>query len=671
MCPVRVEQAARIDAHACVVQPPRPLPPPLLLLLLLLLLLVHSQHSRTCTCTHLLSVCLHTYDAATPHTRRFSDAAAECTKALALAPASAKALQRRARSLEMQGLYKQALADIQAVNRSDAATTESRDAERRIKDALAGRRPAGLGAGLGPAAANGGGAAAAAAAAAAAQRRAQAAPVAAKATLDGDTRLVTVGPATSYALLLEQLRAAFPNAGPMAVSYTDAAGASVQIASKADVRAAVAAAAAAGRPLRLALTAGGAAPPAPPAEEVEELEAMRRRQEDLLRQIEAAHAEQRRKEQQAQAQAQQQPTVAVTPSGRTVAVDEWLIDFANVFRDVTGLDADRHIEAHNDGWDRTTAAMAPDVPRAAAAAEFDVASERFREVTCAGLLNWGHVSVCRARRAVDAAAAAGGALTDAAADEAAAHLSEAEARFREALRLHPLNFDALCALGALEFERAKLTARLAIAPVAPAAAAAAAAAAAQGNGSAAAAASPVQAALKEALGKLKAPAVEAARADLARASEWFAQAAAAGRDADAKRRAEDEEAAKAEGADAPPPEAADGAATFAAQALISEGNVLYEASQMLAAVGAADWRAVLDAATAKFREARCSEDDVRAALRNHTHAAELGLEEEDAKEAAAAAPAESSASSASAPKAKGLPSLDKGGKKGGGKKGGK
>ncbi|KIY95021.1 import receptor subunit TOM70 [Monoraphidium neglectum] len=49
--------------------------------------------------------------------KRFKDAAKECTSALELNPSSAKALQRRARSLEQQGLYKQALADIQAVNR--------------------------------------------------------------------------------------------------------------------------------------------------------------------------------------------------------------------------------------------------------------------------------------------------------------------------------------------------------------------------------------------------------------------------------------------------------------------------------------------------------------------------------------------------------------------------
>lgn len=58
------------------------------------------------------------------HARRFKDAARECGNALQLAPNSAKALQRRSRSLEQQGLFKQALSDIQAVNRWGAAAED-------------------------------------------------------------------------------------------------------------------------------------------------------------------------------------------------------------------------------------------------------------------------------------------------------------------------------------------------------------------------------------------------------------------------------------------------------------------------------------------------------------------------------------------------------------------
>ena len=48
------------------------------------------------------------------------------------------------------------------------------------------------------------------------------------------------------------------------------------------------------------------------------------------------------------------------------------------------------------------------------------------------------------------------------------------------------------------------------------------------------------------------------------------------------------------------------------QALLSWGNLQYEESQLVAAAGG-DWRAILDAATAHFREAGCNEADIRGA----------------------------------------------------------
>ena len=54
------------------------------------------------------------------------------------------------------------------------------------------------------------------------------------------------------------------------------------------------------------------------------------------------------------------------------------------------------------------------------------------------------------------------------------------------------------------------------------------------------------------------------------------------------------------------------------------GNLLYEASQMRAAVGH-EWRPALDEAVAKFRAAGCPEADIRQALANHTQAAHIEL----------------------------------------------
>jgi hypothetical protein len=51
---------------------------------------------------------------------------------------------------------------------------------------------------------------------------------------------------------------------------------------------------------------------------------------------------------------------------------------------------------------------------------------------------------------------------------------------------------------------------------------------------------------------------------------------------------------------------------------VSHGNALFEWSQVLAAVGDASWRPLLDEAAALFRSAGCAEKDIRAALKNHT-----------------------------------------------------
>ena len=40
---------------------------------------------------------------------------------------------------------------------------------------------------------------------------------------------------------------------------------------------------------------------------------------------------------------------------QTVELDQWILDFANLFREHTGLDMDRHIDLNNVGWDRIQA----------------------------------------------------------------------------------------------------------------------------------------------------------------------------------------------------------------------------------------------------------------------------------------------------------------------------
>jgi hypothetical protein len=106
--------------------------------------------------------------------------------------------------------------------------------------------------------------------------------------------------------------------------------------------------------------------------------------------------------------------------------------------------------------------------------------------------------------------------------------------------------------------------------------------------------------------------------------------------------------------------------TLAGQAQIMHGNIMYEWSQLLAAVGK-EWRPVLDEATERFRKAGCSEADIRNALKNHTQVEQLDLGPDPEPVVEAEAPAEISSSTSSSSKeqhkqppqeAKGLPSLE-------------
>jgi hypothetical protein len=68
-------------------------------------------------------------------------------------------------------------------------------------------------------------------------------------------------------------------------------------------------------------------------DEQQEAVAAMLQQQKQLQQLAAA--------QQAQQQQQQAKQIAQTPSGEVIEIDDWLVEFANLFRDMSGIDADR------------------------------------------------------------------------------------------------------------------------------------------------------------------------------------------------------------------------------------------------------------------------------------------------------------------------------------------
>ncbi|KAG2497984.1 hypothetical protein HYH03_004243 [Edaphochlamys debaryana] len=587
--------------------------------------------------------------------KRYKEAVKECTSALEVSPNSVRALQRRAKAYEQQGLYAKALADVSAINKTDLASPETQEQERRLREAAA-RRPTPGAAGLGGSGLGARGGAGASSAAANKLAQLQQGVFVAKCSLGDDTKLVHLNVTQSYADVLAAVQAKFPNAGPFALKYLDKAGDLVTITCRNDIHVAVgelAAAyqrqmAAAGQhgpklaaafpPLKLVCAPVASAadvPPPPPEEELE-------RQQLLAMQ-------------QARMAAAAGKDAAAAAPGEEVHLDSWLVDFAHLFVQTTGLEPDKHVELQNLGWDSVTKGLESTIAAEAAVPLFDKAKDSFRDVTCTGLTSWGQVHQFLGQRALDAAGKAGKTAVEAA-PAALAEYAEAEKRYREALSYNPEFFDAVCNMGQLEFERCKLAAGLLPVPPATEAKPEGEAAAASPSKTQDEVAQEQQeaaaAATRAALALLQGDTVSGAEGKFRAALEWVDKAVALAPAMDAK-----QEAVKpAEGQAAP----AQGEYGFKAQALVLKGNFIYEWSQMLAAVGQ-DWRPQLDAGVALFREAGCPEKDIRVALRNHLKAPELDIPAEEA-EAAAAAPApakeEPKPAEEEKPKAKGLPSLE-------------
>lgn len=137
------------------------------------------------------------------------------------------------------------------------------------------------------------------------------------------------------------------------------------------------------------------------------------------------------------------------------------------------------------------------------------------------------------------------------------------------------------------------------------------------------------AATNEALTKLGKRDVERAKGNFEKALKFFEKAFAnlpkeAAKEEDAKEEAAKEEAAKEAKKEAPKQEGSQEEVSLRAHTLVLWGNLLYEISQVRAAVGI-QWKPLLDDAVAKFREAGCSEADIRQALLNHSKKDEIEI----------------------------------------------
>jgi hypothetical protein len=67
-----------------------------------------------------------------------------------------------------------------------------------------------------------------------------------------------------------------------------------------------------------------------------------------------------------------------------VALDNWLLDFAAVFRETSGIDPERHFELQQLGWEKVQEAMEATITCDKALPLLDAAALKFAEVTASG-----------------------------------------------------------------------------------------------------------------------------------------------------------------------------------------------------------------------------------------------------------------------------------------------
>ncbi|KAL2465603.1 Octicosapeptide/Phox/Bem1p (PB1) domain-containing protein [Abeliophyllum distichum] len=145
----------------------------------------------------------------------------------------------------------------------------------------------------------------------------------------------------------------------------------------------------------------------------------------------------------------------------SVCINDWIIQFAQLFKNYVGFDTDAYIDLHELGVKLYSEAMEETVTSDEAQDLFATAAEKFQEMAALALFNWGNVHMSRARKRVyfteDSSSESILAQVKSAYDWAQKEYVEAGKIYDEALKIKPDFYDAILALAQQQFEQAKLS----------------------------------------------------------------------------------------------------------------------------------------------------------------------------------------------------------------------
>jgi tetratricopeptide (TPR) repeat protein len=147
-------------------------------------------------------------------------------------------------------------------------------------------------------------------------------------------------------------------------------------------------------------------------------------------------------------------------SNRMLTVEDWLVQFARLFKNHVGFDSDSYLDIHEVGMKLYSEAMEDAVTSDGAQELFDIAADKFQEMAALALFNWGNVHLSKARRQVpcqeEGSRDASFEHVKAAYEWAKKEYKEAEMRYEESVKIKPDFYEGLLALGYQQFEQAKL-----------------------------------------------------------------------------------------------------------------------------------------------------------------------------------------------------------------------
>ncbi|KAJ4755177.1 hypothetical protein LUZ62_089582 [Rhynchospora pubera] len=296
---------------------------------------------------------------------------------------------------------------------------------------------------------------------------------------------------------------------------------------------------------------------------------------------------------------------------KEVEMDDWLLQFAELFRTQVGIDPDAHVDLHELGMELCSEALENTVTSEEAQGLFEMATAKFQEVAALALFNWGNVYMCAARKKIpldeNAPKEAMSAQLRTAYDWVRERFALAGSKYEEALKIKPDFYEGLLALGQQNFEMAKLHWSFAVADKIDL----------ESWDS------------SETIGLF-----DSAEKKMREATEMWEKA-------EEKRMREIKDPLvskkeeilrkKREGMEVTPEEAAEQAAVMQQQIHLFWGNLLFERSQVEYKLGVDGWKSNLDLAVERFKMAGASEEDINVVLKNHGSNADVDAVESQEK----------------------------------------